>query len=118
MPYKRFSRVAQTFSIPQNHAVFVAIDFFNTHRLMRSSRSHWFVFRVDGRQLGSNQVLMFHFRVARQTTRIALSSGHVLHLHLPWSSPNATTLLSRGNSCMRSSKGPSLALLQRYRSMR
>ncbi len=32
MPYKRFSRVAQAFSIPQNHAVFVDIDFFNTHR--------------------------------------------------------------------------------------
>lgn len=31
MPYKRFSRVAQAFSIPQNHAVFVDIDFFNTH---------------------------------------------------------------------------------------
>jgi hypothetical protein len=57
-------------------------------------------------------------RIARHTTRIALSSGHALHLHLPWSSPNATTLLSRGNSCMRSSIGPSLALLQRYRSMR
>jgi hypothetical protein len=31
MPYKRFSRVAWAFSIPQNHAVFVDVDFFNTH---------------------------------------------------------------------------------------
>ena len=31
MPYKRFSRVAWAFSIPQNHAVFVDGDFFNTH---------------------------------------------------------------------------------------
>src|SRR5712671_2307429 len=45
-------------------------------------------------------------RVARHTTRITLSSGHALHLHLPWSSPNATTLLSRGNSRMRISIGP------------
>src|SRR5258708_35942592 len=59
-----------------------------------------------------------NFRLARHTTRIALSSGHALHLHLPWSSPNTTTLLSRGNSYMRTSIGPSLALLQRYRSMR
>jgi WD40 repeat protein len=59
-----------------------------------------------------------YFRFARHTTRIALPSGHALHLHLPWSSPNMTTLLSRGNSCVRSSIGPSLALLQRYWSMR
>src|SRR5439155_24973532 len=57
-------------------------------------------------------------RVVRNTTRIALSSGHTLHLYLVWSSPNTTTLLSRGNSRMRSSIDPSLALLQRYRSMR
>ena len=51
-------------------------------------------------------------------TRITLSLGHALHLHLPWSSPNTTTLLFMGNSCMRSSIGPSLALLQGYQSMR
>src|SRR5229473_1628329 len=47
-----------------------------------------------------------NFRLARHTTRIALSSGHALHLHLPWSSPNTTTLLSRGNSYMRTSIAP------------
>jgi hypothetical protein len=36
MPYKRLSRVAQAFSIPQNHAVFVDIDFFNTHAIFHS----------------------------------------------------------------------------------
>src|SRR5437899_242460 len=35
MPYKRFSLVAETFSIPQNHAVFVDIDFFNSHSCYR-----------------------------------------------------------------------------------
>ena len=39
-------------------------------------------------------------------------------LHLLWSCPNTTTLLPRGNSRVRSSIDPSLALLQRYRSMR
>src|SRR5258708_39482530 len=43
-------------------------------------------------------------------TRIALSSGHALHIHLPWPSPNTTTLLSRGNSRVRSSICPSFAL--------
>jgi hypothetical protein len=38
MPYKRFSRVAQAFSIPQNHAVFVDIDFFNSHAIYRQVR--------------------------------------------------------------------------------
>jgi hypothetical protein len=37
MRYRRFSLVADAFSIPQNHAVFVDIDFFNTHRPLRES---------------------------------------------------------------------------------
>ena len=75
---------------------------------------------VLGLQVSDNRVYQAcgYLRVARYTTRIALSSGHALHLHLPWSSPKTTKVLFRGNSCMQSSIDPSLALLRRYRSMR
>ncbi len=89
----------------------------------RSDIRAWFVLRWPLRPSGYPYECrrlqhLHYFRVARNTTRIALSSGHALHLHLLWSSPNTTTLLSRGNSRMRSSIDPSLALLQRYRSTR
>jgi hypothetical protein len=49
MPYKRFSRAAQAFAIPQNHAVFADINFFDTHACARqlSIVSGWTVIRPD-----------------------------------------------------------------------
>ena len=84
----------------------------NRHLVRKSSADEMGV-------VGSNPSTRRHYvRLARDTTRIAPSSGHTVHLHLALSSPNTTTLLSRGNSRMRSSIGPSIALLQRYPSMR
>ena len=63
-------------------------------------------------------VLIVSFWFARHTTRVALLSRRLRYLYLPPFSPNVTMLLSRGNSRMRSSMGPLLPLMQRYRSMR